>query len=78
LKINKTVIAASSWCSVLLYLQWCCTVAHKSSLGHELCALCESWYRLYTNHHTVHTFRVPTLHDCSQHNQAYTTRTFFI
>jgi hypothetical protein len=25
---------ASSWCSVLLYLQWWCTVTHKSSLLH--------------------------------------------
>jgi len=27
----------------------------------------------YANFHTVHTARVPTLHDCSQHNQAYST-----
>jgi hypothetical protein len=26
----------------------------------------------YTNFHTVHTARVPTLHDCSQHNQLCT------
>ena len=25
----------------------------------------------------VHTARVPTLHDCSQHNKAFTTRSFF-
>jgi len=25
----------------------------------------------------VRTARVPTLHDCSQHNQAYNTRSFF-
>jgi len=25
---------------------------------------------------TVHTARVPTLHDCSQHNKAFTTRSF--
>jgi hypothetical protein len=33
LEINKTVIVASSWCSILLYLQWWCTVTHKSSLN---------------------------------------------
>ena len=32
----------------------------------------------YTNFHTVHTARVPTLHDCCQHNKAYTTRNFYI
>jgi len=26
-----------------------------------------------TKFHTMHTARVPTLHDCSQHNQAYST-----
>jgi hypothetical protein len=31
LEINKTVIVASSWCSILLYLHWWCTVKHKSS-----------------------------------------------
>jgi hypothetical protein len=31
LQINKTVIVASSWCSIFLYLQWWCTVKHKSS-----------------------------------------------
>jgi hypothetical protein len=32
LEINKTVIVASSWCSILLYLHWWCTVKQKSSL----------------------------------------------
>jgi hypothetical protein len=32
LKINKTVIVASSWCSIFTYLHWWCTVKHKSSL----------------------------------------------
>jgi hypothetical protein len=32
LETNKTVIVASSWCSILLYLQWWCTVRHKSTL----------------------------------------------
>ena len=27
---------------------------------------------------TVHTARVPNLHDCSQHNKAFTTRSFYI
>jgi hypothetical protein len=27
----KTVIVASSWCSILLYLHWLCTVTHKSN-----------------------------------------------
>jgi hypothetical protein len=35
LKINKTVIVASSWCSIFTYLNWWCTVKHKSSL-HKL------------------------------------------
>jgi hypothetical protein len=30
-EINKTVTVASSWCSVLLYLQWWRMVTHKSS-----------------------------------------------
>jgi len=30
------------------------------------------------NFHTVHTARVPTLYDCSQHNKAYTTPSFYI
>jgi hypothetical protein len=33
LEINKTVIVASRWFSVLLYLHWWCTVKHKSSLN---------------------------------------------
>jgi hypothetical protein len=32
LEINKTVIVASGWCSILLYLHWWCTVKHKSRL----------------------------------------------
>jgi hypothetical protein len=32
LEINKTVIVASSWCFILHYLHWWCTVKHKSSL----------------------------------------------
>jgi hypothetical protein len=31
LEINKLVIVASSWFSILLYLHWWCTVKHKSS-----------------------------------------------
>jgi hypothetical protein len=31
LEINKTVIVASSLCSILLYLHWWCTVKHKSN-----------------------------------------------
>jgi hypothetical protein len=48
----------------------CCVGRSRVELGHELCALCESWY---TNFHTVHT----ALHECAQHNQAYTKRSFF-
>jgi hypothetical protein len=31
-KINKTVIVASSWCSIFTYLHWWCTVKHKSNI----------------------------------------------
>jgi len=31
LDINKIVIVASRWFSILLYLHWWCTVKHKSS-----------------------------------------------
>ena len=33
-----------------------CVGCSYAELGHELCALCESWY---TKFHTVHTDRVP-------------------
>ena len=52
-----------------------CVACSRAELGHELCALRESWY---TNFHTVHTARVPSLHDCSEHNQAYTTGSFYL
>jgi hypothetical protein len=32
LEINKTVIVASSWCSIFTYLHWWCTVKHKSNV----------------------------------------------
>jgi hypothetical protein len=37
LEINKTVIVASSWCSILLYLQWWCTV---TQIKEYPCAVC--------------------------------------
>jgi hypothetical protein len=46
LEINKTVIVASSWCSILLYLHWWCTGTHKASL---------SWHTLNPLNHIVIT-----------------------
>jgi hypothetical protein len=36
LEINKTVIVASSWCPILLYLHWWCTVKNKSNILYQL------------------------------------------
>ena len=39
----------------------------------------ERWFTMqwYIIFQTGHTARVPNLHDCSQHNKAFTTRSFF-
>ena len=50
-----------------------CVGCSRAELGHELCALYESWYTydvVYQLSHSEHSL-CPNLHDCSQHNQAY-------
>ena len=47
--------------------QWC---TQCTQLVSQLCTPAANTTR-HTNFHTVHTAGVPTLHNCSQHNQAY-------
>jgi hypothetical protein len=47
LEINKIIIVASSWCSILLYLQWCCTVTHKSNRTYPSSPV-ETWWHTVT------------------------------
>jgi hypothetical protein len=62
LEINKTVIVTSSWCSILLYLHWRCTVAHKSSS--QFCYLLKAPRAIWELSRTTGIYRCSNIIEC--------------